>query len=183
MDYKSKNPDLSAWKTRCAPDVKPCPFDIGFPLIYEFISPDDSTTFIGIMASDMPEEYLPFLYLAEAPRHCPTRICMETGDIEMYDFWMSRPWLIELQFSIFDNSYFNAKYINPMLMCQDAHNKLRSDSDLSPLDRKLNAIKVALADDEQYKPRRAPAWRKKLADFMIVYEQKKALAKKYLKCA
>ena len=183
MDYKTKYPDLSLWRGNTSTKIKPCPFDVGFPRFSEHTSPHDSSIFLGKMGIVNPDDYMPFLYLAQAPRDCPMRICMETGDINMYDYWMSRPWLIELQFSLFDDSHFSARYINPGQMCQGAHDNLLYAPEISPLDRKLNAIKVALADDEQYKPRRAPAWRKKLADFMIVYEQKKALAKKYLKCA
>ena len=68
-------------------------------------------------------------------------------------------------------------------MCQSAHNNLRNAPEISPLDRKLDAINRAIKSDEEYKPRRVPAWRKELAEFMIVYEQKKAVAKKSLKSA
>ena len=183
MDYKEKYPDLKAWRGNCSPKIKPCPFDVVFPQLFEVTSPHDSSIFLGNMAIGNPEDYLPFLYLTQAPRDCPMRICMETGDIEMYDYWMSRTCLIEIQFSLFDDSFFSARYISPSQMCQVEQSNLRNAPDKSPLDRKLDAINRALKADEQYKPGRVPAWRKKLADFMIVYEQKKAIAKKSLKCA
>ena len=183
MDYKTKFPDLMAWRGNTTTKIKPCPFDVVSPYFSEHTSPHDSSVFLGKMGIVNPDDYLPFLYLAQAPRDCPMRICMETGDIEMYDYWMSRPWLIELQFSLFDDSFFTARYINPRQMCQGAHNNLRNAPEMSPLDRKLDAINRALKSDEEYKPRRVPAWRKKLEDFMIVYEAKKALATKSLNCA
>ena len=183
MDYKTKFPDLNAWRGNTSTKIKPCPFDVGFPRFYEHTSPHDSSIFLGTMGIENPDDYLPFLYLAQAPRDCPMRVCMETGDIEIYDYWMSRPWLIELQFSLFDDSHFSARYISTRQMCQSEIDNLRYAPDKSPLDRKLEAIKVAIADDEKYKPRRVPAWRKELAEFMIVYEAKKAIAKKSLKSA
>jgi len=183
MDYKTKFPDLNVWRGNTTTKIKPCPFDVVSPYFSEHTSPHDSSIFLGKMGIVNPDDYLPFLYLAQAPRDCPMRICMETGDIEIYDYWMSRPWLIELQFSLFDDSHFSARYISPRQMCQGAHNNLRNAPEMSPLDRKLKSFKEAIEDDEKYKPRRVPAWQKDLAEFMHVYEQKKAIAKKALKSA
>ena len=183
MDYKSKYPDLRAWRGHTSPGLQPCPFDIVFPHLFEVTSPHDSSLFLGESSTGVPEEYLPIYYLSRAPRDCPMRICMETGDIEMYDYWMSRPWLIEIQFSLFDDSYFTARYITPREMCQEVHIRLKSSPERSPLDRKLDAIKAALEDDATYKPRRVPARQKRLAEFMVVYKKKKELARKILKSA
>ena len=183
MDYKSKYPDLSAWRGHTSPGFKPCPFDIAFPNLFEVTSPHDSSLFLGVGVPGNLEENMPYYYLARAPRDCPMRICMETGDVEMYDYWMSRPWLIEVTFSLFDYSYFNAKYITPREMRLEAHEKLQTEDEPSPLDQKLDAYKRAVERDEQYKPRRAPAQRKDLAEFMLVYEEKKERARKILKSA
>ena len=113
MDYKTKYPDLNAWRGNTSTKIKPCPFDVGFPRFSEHTSHHDSSIFLGTMGIGNPDEDLVFLYLAQAPRDCPMRICMETGDINIYDYWMSRPWLIELQFSLFDDSHFSARYISP----------------------------------------------------------------------
>ena len=183
MDYKSKYPDLSAWRGHTSPGFTPCPFDLALPNLFEVRSPHDSSLFLGESGGGPPNENLPIYYLAQAPRDCPMRICMETGDIEMYDYWMSRPWLIEIQFSLFDDSYFTARYITPNEVCQEVHQRFKYTDELSPLDQKLDAYKRAVERDEQYKPRRVPARKKRLAEFMIVYEEKKERARKILKSA
>ena len=183
MDYKSKYPDLRNWRDKCATYVRKCPFNWAVPTVFEYLAPDLETTFIGILGYGDPDHNLSTLYLAEAPKNCLMRLAMETGDIEIYDYWMSRPWLIELTFSLIGDTYFKGTYISPYQIDQEKQFDLKHSSKISPLDQKLQGMKQRLDVEGKRKPGKIPWMQKELDDFMIVYETKKALAKKSLKSA
>jgi hypothetical protein len=183
MDYRSKYPDLRNWRDKRGSYQIKCPFEWANPTVYEYIAPDNLTTFIGIVGYGDGERNLSTVYLAEASPNCSMRLGMETGDIEIYDYWMSRPWLIEWTSPLIGDSYFSATYINPYQMDQKTLSDLKRPRNDSPLDRKLHALTKLVETEGKRKPGKLPWLQKDLAEFMIVYEQKKAIAKKALKCA
>ena len=68
-------------------------------------------------------------------------------------------------------------------MDQKTLSDLKHPRNDSPLDRKLRALTRLVETEGKLKPGKLPWLQKDLGDFMIVYEQKKAIAKKALKCA
>ena len=183
MDYKSKFLNLSDWRKTHYKSKIVCPFDVARPTIYEYIAPDGVTVFIGYSGIPISADDTATTYLAEAPQNCPMRLAMENGGIEMYDYWCSRPWLIKLEFSILDDSHFLAEYISPQTMDPESLHRLRNAPTVSPLDQKLKFLTDMVEMEGKRKPGKLPWLQKDLADFMKVYEAKKAIAKKSLKCA
>jgi len=183
MDYKSKYPDLRNWRDKRGSYLIKCPFEWANPTVYEYTAPDNLTKFIGIVGYGDGELNLSTVYLAEAPSNCPMRLAMETGDIEIYDYWMSRPWLIEWTCHLMGGSYFSATYISPDQMDQETLSDLRRPRKISPLDQKLRALTSLVETEGKRKPGKLPWLQKDLDDFLKVYEAKKSIAKKSLKSA
>ena len=104
------------------------------------------------------------------------RLAMETGDIEMYDYWCSRPWLIKIEHSILDDSHFFAEYISPENIDPWSLHRLRKAPAVSPIDQKLNFLREIIETEGKRKPGKLPWLQKDLADFMQVYEAKKRKA-------
>ncbi|MEI6397234.1 MAG: hypothetical protein WCO71_00560 [Pseudomonadota bacterium] len=89
---------------------------------------------------------------------------------------MSRPWLIELTFSLIGDTYFTGTYISPYKIDQEKHSDLKQSSKIPPLDQKLQGMKQRLDVEGKRKPGKIPWMQKELADFMKVYEAKKRKA-------
>ena len=104
------------------------------------------------------------------------RLAMECGDIDLYDYWYSRPWLIQLNKSLFDDSFFAAAYITPRDIDLDTHHLLKNCTNPSPLDQKLQLLIEEIEREGKRKPGKLPWLQKDLADFMQVYEAKKRKA-------
>ncbi len=176
MDYKSKFPNLSDWRNTKYKSKIVCPFDVARPGIYEYLAPDGVEVFIGYYGIPISADDRSTIYLAEGPQNCPMRLAMETGDIEMYDYWYSRPWLIKIEHSILDDSHFFAEYISPEKIDPSSIHRLRNAPTVSPLDQKLKFLTDMVEMEGKRKPGKLPWLQKDLADFMKVYEAKKRKA-------
>lgn len=114
MDYKQKNVMPPQWKyDEFARRTKPEPFDqLTCANASELETPDRKATLLLYLSHlDEPGGRFTF-YAIEAPRTCPVRKAFEWGELTWLDFWIHKPWLIEINYQIGGHDPLS-RYIRP----------------------------------------------------------------------